>query len=218
MTEPRVLCLCPSHIPQFAKRAAKFYLSQTYPLVAWNYWDTAGSKLSIGTIRNKLISETPFLSEFTHIAHFDHDDYSAPERIADQLRFMLQENAEVTGYSDMAFYDATLDRCLWYDSRMRRNYALGTSLLYKREVWEQLPFPDQTPEDTTWQFRHGKTIAQSSVRDGKIMMFQTLHGGNASARASAAAFDPSPKEIEDQVRAILLRFPLSSAPTIGPTP
>src|SRR5262245_51000937 len=40
------------------------------------------------------------------IIHWDSDDWSAPDRIADQVERLEQSGKSVTGYSEIIFYDA----------------------------------------------------------------------------------------------------------------
>ncbi len=108
---------------------------------------------TVGALRN-CANRMAALYELDILAHFDMDDWSAPERLQYQLDFMRSTGVPVVGFNTMAFYDAVRDRVLYYDSRMT-NYGLGTSLFYKREAWERVKFPDITPEDTTWQHQIG---------------------------------------------------------------
>lgn len=198
------VCICPAHAhPEFVQRATDCFNSQRYPLKRFELLDTSGlSGWSVGAIRNTLISHSSHPGEI--IAHFDYDDWSAPERLSQQVALMELTGRPIVGYYDMAFYDQTRDRVLFYDSNMR-NYALGTSLMYHREIWEKNPFPDQTPEDTTWQFKIGpQNIASiSSIRKGKPMMIQVYHGANAAASVHGAMFEPASPELDREVRRIL---------------
>lgn len=177
--------------------------------ISWS--DPLRGAYSVGYLRNRglrLIEEQH--GKINLIAHFDDDDWSAPERLTEQVAFMEHTGADVVGYCDMPFYDAVHDKVYFYDSRVKA-YTLGTALLYKREVWEKVPFPDVTPEDTTWQHsvaRAGFTIcSESSIRDRKVRMIQTLHGGNASAHLTKSAFEPAEAWLDQEVRRILAKVP-----------
>ncbi len=213
---PRVLCICPAHLPAFKERIEACFHSQTYENKVWAYWNTVGMKWTVGKLRNMLIDAAVDKS-FDIIAHFDQDDWSAPTRLAEQVAFMQRNGAQVVGYGDMPFYDIDRDKVLFYDSRNPR-YALGTSLLYRREVWEKHPFPDATPEDTVWQngLPKGSVLSESSVQPSvtftpmnvpltkpmRLMMVQTIHKGNASPKRGAR-FQPASPEIEAAVRKVL---------------
>ncbi len=208
MTDPLICCICldPGGRPDFTARAKRSFASQSYSEKTSMFVDTAGSKLSIGALRNGAVDVILRKRPSDIIAHWDWDDWSAPDRLQYQLDFMRSTGVPVVGFNDMAFYDAVRDRVLYYDSRMT-NYALGTSLFYKREAWERVKFPDITPEDTTWQHQigHDNIRGCSSIVDGKPMMIQVLHGGNAAANASGAIFEKASAELEKQVREILAK-------------
>lgn len=204
MNEPRVLCICPWHRkPEWAERSSESFNSQSYLGRVLLCMDTSTWKVSIGVVRNRMIAED--VSKADLIAHFDYDDWSAPDRLADQVAFMQETGADVTGYSDMLFYDEIRDKVVFYDSR-HSDYCLGTSLLYKREVWERNPFPDSMVEDTTWENQLKKLgvkiVSRSSIRDGKPLMIATIHSANTSKKIGAA-FKPSGDEMERQVRSLL---------------
>ena len=71
------------------------------------------------------------------IAHFDDDDYSAPGRLADQIARLLESGKAVTGFHSMRFTDGLR----WWKYEGTRNYALGTSLCYRRSWWREHSFP-----------------------------------------------------------------------------
>ncbi len=231
MTDPLICCIMPCHRnPAFIRRAIRSFRSQSYlrrwllvldnaavgkhadiqdeckrrpSEIAW-FNRPEHSGCTVGGLRNYAIGEIPQRLGVNAIAHFDYDDWSAPNRLQYQLDFMRSTGVAVVGFNDMCFYDAVRDRVLFYDSRMT-NYGLGTSLFYKREAWERVKFPDITPEDTTWQHQigHDNIRGCSSIVDGKPMMIQVLHGGNAAANASGAIFEKASEALEKQVREIL---------------
>ncbi len=184
MDEPLVCCILPYHTKEFIDRSLACFLEQTYK----NHWlvdaDTSGSKASIGEIRNNLIARTP---RNCLIAHWDHDDWSSPERLAQQVA-VIQAGAAITGYHDLPFYDVEQDRVLFYQSNMT-GYAVGTSLMYRREVWERTPFPDQSVgEDAAWQHAVRReqghcVVSTTSVLDGKPLMVARQHSGCASQKS-----------------------------------
>jgi glycosyltransferase involved in cell wall biosynthesis len=112
--------------------------------------------LSIGALRNAAISYTdPSFRDLRAdiICHFDDDDYSHRNRIAEQVALLQASGADVAGYSDMLFWREA-DQQAWLYLGPQK--ALGTSLAYWRPTWERKPFPDQprpgfaTGEDTDW--------------------------------------------------------------------
>ncbi len=219
---PEVCCILPfKEKPQLVERAIGCFFSQDYqnkkllllntghdscdflatiPDINYHHIPAIAGK-TVGFLRNFCINNG-VTQEL--IAHFDYDDWSAPGRLSQQVALMEMTGRPVVGYYDMPFYDQVQDRVFWYDSLMR-NYTLGTALMYRRELWEKIPFPDCTPEDTTWQRQVGtdNIAAISSLRNGEPMMIQTIHGSNGAAHSSAARFDPASPSLEKRVREII---------------
>lgn len=220
MPEPHVCCLCLTRDrPEFLKRAVACFQAQTYQNRSLLIWNTgmpidygigigyeiyvsndAGKGHTIGWLRNAALTH---ISPLGHalIAHWDDDDWSCPTRLAEQVAFMESSGAPVVGYRDMPFYDEVHDRVTVYKSKRQFGYVLGTSLLYKREVWERTPFPDVMQEDTRWQMTvgAGNIKSQSSI-DGPIKMFATIHKGNTSPKGRYPA---ASKEVGAAVREVL---------------
>jgi len=105
-----------------------------------------------------------------HHRHFDHDDWSCPTRLAEQVAFLQSSGASIVGYRDMPFYDVRTQRVTFYQ-QPKPNYALGTSLMYWRSAWEQHPFIETIgDEDEKLQKALGydKVATQSSVIYGRM--------------------------------------------------
>ncbi len=203
MDEPLVCCILPSHIPGFIEQSVRCFHSQTYEHKELIAVDTSRLKITIGAIRNNLIEITP---RACLIAHWDHDDWSSPERLAQQVA-VIKAGAAVTGYHDLPFYDVDTDRVLFYRSGMT-GYAVGTSLLYRREVWERTPFPDKSVgEDASWQHAVRReqghcVVSTSSVADGNPLMVARMHSGNTCKKFGNNYAAATP-ELERAVRACI---------------
>ena len=112
------------------------------------------------------------------IAHWDDDDHSAPDRLADQLRRLSESGKSVTGFRSMRFTDG-VD---WWQYTGEVNYALGTSLVYRRGWWRANRFPSvQIGEDNQF-VRHAATCRQMVSVDAGLLMHATVHPGNTSKR------------------------------------
>ncbi len=203
MDEPLVCCILPYHTTEYFAQAVRGFHSQTYEYKELVAADTSSLKITIGAIRNNLVSHT---TRNCLIAHWDHDDWSAPERLAQQVA-VIQAGAAITGYHDLPFYDVDADRVLFYQSNMT-GYAVGTSLLYRREVWEKTPFPDKSMgEDASWQHAVRReqghcVVSTTSVVDGKPMMVARMHSGNTCKKFGANYTAASP-ELERAVRLVV---------------
>lgn len=152
MTEPLVCAVMLTRDrPELAKRAVECFRAQTYlnkRLLIWNTGDDASLQLnslsefqvfaairnqSIGTMRNfateyagSLLStvQPGLLSEYADIiVHWDDDDWSHPNRIAEQVALLQASGADVVGYNEMLFWREA--RCLSCGDRMTLDEYTG---------------------------------------------------------------------------------------------
>jgi hypothetical protein len=177
-------------------------------LTKFQYLPNKRGEQTTGALRNQCIALGDVDEQCDFIAHFDHDDISAPDRLQRQLEHIQTTGKLVTGFYDIPMYDARKDK-VWIYRNDKTNYAVGTSLFYRREAWERVKFPDKTPEDNIWRHRVGlENFESQSVfreEDGTPMMVQVVHGGNASARifAGMKRFKEASAEQEKAVRALI---------------
>ena len=138
-----------------------------YPLVIWIPEESRGR--TIGELRNAANSHVEGvevdLSAGTSkdcggdiLIHWDSDDFSHPNRIAEQVALLQSSGAECVGYREMLFWRQIQKRDIvdgpegrepgiWYSdgeawlyTNPDPRYALGTSLCYWRKTWERKPF------------------------------------------------------------------------------
>lgn len=212
----------------FTDRAVKCFLAQTYEPKSLFVYDTGsvlwddtfpldeaieqvsaqGSKSSIGKLRNLAIeeaSECVYGANAKIIMHFDSDDWSAPTRMEEQVRFLVDSKADCVGYNEMLFWDTLKcsilvdpskrgpngEGCLgtvesigeaWHYRSTHPHDILGTSLCYWREVWERRAFADTSQGEDERFVRGLNCGAQSAIYklDWGIQMVATIHGGNTS--------------------------------------
>jgi len=118
------------------------------------------------------------------IAHWDDDDHSEPERLADQLRRLDESGKSVTGFRSMRFTDG-ID---WWKYNGTHNYALGTSLVYRREWWRANRFKSvQIGEDNQF-VRNADTRGEFVSADAGLLMHATIHPGNTSKRTLGSSW------------------------------
>lgn len=126
------------------------------------------------------------------IVHWDDDDWSAPNRISDQIARL--DNCAVTGYHTMLFWEEAKQRASRYENGPR--YALGSSLCYRREFWLKHRFPEQNiGEDNTFVNVAAEASTLISVH-GRQQMVARVHSGNTSKNKSQFA-QVSDTEIPD---------------------
>lgn len=224
--------------PELARKAVAAFRAQTYPakrlLILDSgtddfsesddpdgdvFWTTTmshgGDRLhrkTIGELRNEAAA---FWTEFPILIHWDDDDWSHPNRIAEQVALLQSSGADVVGYNEMLFWrESRAGKSIpdprtphfprptmepgeaWLYTNPNPGYALGTSLCYWRKTWERKPF-EATSRGEDLQFITGlKCVGESSVRhypdkspvtahDYAPRMIARIHGGNTST-----AYDP----------------------------
>lgn len=113
------------------------------------------------------------------IAHFDDDDFSHPDRLACQIRLLLSSpGCQVAGYCSMRFTDGVS----WWRYNGTQKYALGTSLVYRRDWWRLHHFPEvQIGEDNGFAQQAATRGALVTVEAGE-MQWATIHPENTSPR------------------------------------
>lgn len=146
------------------------------------------------------------------IAHWDSDDWSAPERLSEQVELLQSSGALATGYHEALFWDSTKaqievdpSKCgpegvgalgtvksagqAWLYSSPNPIFLLGTSLCYWRSIWEKIPFAHvNTAEDLGWinKLKAKDRVAVSSLRP-EPRMIASIHGGNTTAKIVSSA-------------------------------
>jgi glycosyltransferase involved in cell wall biosynthesis len=136
-------------------------------------------RLSIGAKRNLACSR----AQGRIIAHWDSDDWSAPERTEDQVIRLLDAGLSVTGYSNMYFTDGST----WLRYHGAPERAIGTSLMYTREWWEANPFNVSVVSGEDVAFSHTAASRKQLVTaDARLLMYATNHADNTSPRVIAA--------------------------------
>lgn len=143
---------------EFARMALDCFLSQDYPKKELVILDDIGEPSFGATYILRVMSKNPNVrysriqdgtipykrnrccatANGEIITHFDSDDWSAPDRITDQVNRLGAY--PMTGYDSILFYDVAKTVAYKYRG-IRNNYAVGTSLMYLRSWWEKHPFP-----------------------------------------------------------------------------
>lgn len=180
---------------QYAREALECFLSQTWPDKELVILDDADDpsfpsgvdlpnvqyhlltrRLTVGAKRNMACSRASG-GDRDVIAHFDSDDFSAPQRIEDQATRLIDRNVQITGFHSMRFLHVASGE--WWKYRGASCYSLGTALMYTREFWKAHPFPDvNVGEDNHVTSRAGKI---ASVDAGEMMWART-HAGCTDSR------------------------------------
>lgn len=191
-----VTCVCPTTAARrlWLPRAIKCFQAQTYQdrelLIVTDpgYSPEVPPDPRIRVIeappRIRLGEKRNFCSENAGsiIAHWDDDDWSAPERLELQMERLQKSGKAVTGYRFMKFTDGVR----WWRYEGDSTYAFDTSLLYRREWWASHPFDgEQSGFDVIFVAR-ARGSRQIEIADCGDVMYATNHAANTSPRTILA--------------------------------
>ncbi len=179
---------------------------------------------SIGVLRNVANKFAGQLTGADIIAHWDSDDWSHPNRIAEQVMLLQSSGAECVGYNEMLFWATCCPDYgeAWLYRSQLPNYAIGTSMMYWRGTWERNPFPDRSEgcDDLYWHTgERVKIFAGSSVPDltwgrhsvtvkpedigAEPRMIASLHGGNTCAEIKPGVEWTRASEWDEYARGVM---------------
>jgi hypothetical protein len=179
----------------FQHQAVACFNSQTYTGGLRLLTLPADPARTIGAMRNYANS---LLTDCDIVCHWDDDDWSHSNRIAEQVALLQATGADCVGYNEMLFWDQRPGQqdgislsAAWLYSNPNPRYALGTSLCYWRRAWEARPFQDiNHGEDTEWlrSVKCDGWAAMSQYVDCGYdpRMIARIHSGNSSS-----GYDPA---------------------------
>jgi glycosyltransferase involved in cell wall biosynthesis len=141
-------------------------------------------RLCLGAKRNECVRQ----ARGDLILHWDDDDWMAPHRIRYQVEALLREGAEVCGVRRMLFHEPATGATWLYDyPTAERRWVIGGSLLYTRDFWRRLPFPDiQVGEDT--RFVWGRELDRLVVLPDLTFYVALIHPGNTSPKVCTGSY------------------------------
>lgn len=156
-------------------------------------------RLNIGQLRNFAMT---LLSRCDIVCNWDDDDWSAPERIADQVKLLQESGCDAVGYREMLFwrhehyseYLPTLGASAethtlhhpgeaWLYRNTDPRYIISTSLCYWRKTWERVPFAVTPIREWKPWFEGGVQTfgALDQTLGGGPKMIAEIHGSNTCA-------------------------------------
>jgi hypothetical protein len=161
--------------PDLVRLAQQSYQRQTYPHK--ELWILDDDENMIARKRNRLCG----IVGGEIVIHWDSDDWSSEGRMLDQVRRLQDTGRQVTGYHSLIFHVADSDRYVKY--RGAKNYALGTSLCYRREWWQRHRFSEARAVGEDNEFVSEAAASGELVTvDGGEMMVALIHAGNTSKK------------------------------------
>ncbi len=231
MSDPTVACIMLTRDrPEYARRAVECFRAQTYAnkrLLVVNSGEgplfnehgpyllepcfIGADALSIGELRNlgcksACECDPPFKPDI--FVHWDDDDWSHPNRIAEQVALLQSSGADCVGYREVLFWRTgrpegvhTLGLDRWQtqpcteESYLYTNndprYCVGSSFCYWRKAWEERPFEDVMREEDGRWLKGVHSVGITALRapngiqvgsafdDFKPRMICRVHAGNA---------------------------------------
>lgn len=124
------------------------------------------------------------------IWHLDSDDWSAPTRMAEQVKLLEESGKSVAGFHSMLFYVEPSGATYKYVND--KSFSLGTSLMFTKAFWASHPFrqdPAAAPnvgEDSVFVKAALNTGELISVDAGQLMVAR-IHESNTSIKDTGGA-------------------------------
>jgi len=201
--------------PQYAKRAVEAFRAQTYANKRLYICDTGietcglenlfSVQIGVFDCRDAQRKEPRTIGDLRNMAgrnitsdillHWDDDDYSHPNRIAEQVALLQSSGADVVGYNELLFWRepqrsvhpygtggspidmGTNPGEAWLYSSKNRQYALGTSFCMWRSAWQRKPFEATSIGEDERFLRGLKVAAVSSLPQKCSGCYERQHLG-----------------------------------------
>jgi hypothetical protein len=135
------------------------------------------------------------------IVHWDDDDRQAPHRLSYQARAMSDGRASLCGSNRVLYFDAASGRAWLYAySSGARSWVAGSSLCYRRSLWQANPFaPVAVREDT--RFVWSAAAQRPIVLDDHRFFVAMIHPQNSNRKTTdGVCWSPVPI---NEVRSLL---------------
>lgn len=129
---------------------------------------------TIGALRNA----ANYLATAALIAHWDDDDWSHAQRLAEQVALLEASGKQCVGYREVLFWDTRESPSeAWIYRNPDLRWAAGASMLYRRELWERQHFGDHPHEDQRWWLTPLVSANCIGTADPEQRMICQMHAG-----------------------------------------
>jgi len=198
MKMPKVSCIMPTcYGERYVRTAVQCFLDQDYEgelelvVLDNNTEDHCFSTFAfdefkyirtrrkpVGALRNEAIRE----ASGEVICIWDEDDWSAPNRISNQVARLLSTGKQVTGWHNVLYWDegASGTYKFYFESRIGANhppYAMGASHCFWKSWWEKHPYIEQGAEDRIFSDEAMHRQQLDSCDAGQLYVAR-FHGSN----------------------------------------
>jgi glycosyltransferase involved in cell wall biosynthesis len=212
---PLVSCIMPTHNRRrFVPQALQWFLGQDYPnrelIVVDDGSDPVADLMpederiryvrlartcTIGEKRNRACS----LARGQIIAHWDDDDWMAPNRLTHQVAALRSREVDVCGWDRLTFVDPDAGEAWAYRYRGARPWVAGGTLCYWKHFWAEHPFAAMNDgEDTRFVWRASPD--RVLVLDVPELYVARIHRGSSSRKhVQSPRWQPRPLSTVMQV-------------------
>lgn len=183
MNTPLVSVITPSIRPDIISRCIELFKAQDYPNKEQIIIPAGGF---IGEKRNRGCEA----AKGEIIVHMDDDDYYAPDYISKAVKFLLENNADVTGLSSCYFYNEKDGKAwdwVYTDAKKAMPYVCEASMVYRKSVWQRRPFRNESNGEGLYFLAHLPRIIPHNYKDGFIAY---IHGSNTASQHAIERFKP----------------------------
>ncbi len=126
---------------------------------------------NIGLKRNKMCG----MANGEIILFMDSDDYYRDDWTSKQVEALLTTNADITGLSELYFYDPIKNLAWFYKYWDKTKWVHGSTMAFKKELWNNHKFkPTPYGEDTIFVWECNCKIVPHYYKEGHISI---IHSG-----------------------------------------
>lgn len=218
---PLVSCIMPTFERRpFVRQAIGYFLRQDYPakelVIVDDGADAIGElvpadprikyhrldrRMILGAKRNLACD----LAAGPLIAHWDDDDWIAPNRLRVQVAALERRGVDLCGASHLLFYQPERRLASRYTyPAAQRPWVAGSSLVYRKELWARSPFPDvPVGEDT--RFVWSPAVRALADVGNERCVVGIIHRRNTATKSARGTYwsDRPVEEVEDLLGADL---------------
>ena len=119
------------------------------------------------------------------IIHFDSDDWSARDRVRDQIERLesghAHSGAQMSGYHSVFYWSMLTDKAYRYVHQPQ--YSLGSAMCYFKSFWKTHPFPDRSHSEDNHVTFQAKNAGQLVSSDGFQRLICRVHQTNVTQSA-----------------------------------
>jgi glycosyltransferase involved in cell wall biosynthesis len=123
-----------------------------------------------------------------YLFHWDDDDWYPPWRIRRQMNEFAQTGLDISGSSEILYYDGVADQAWRYSYALNgSSWVCGNTLAYRKGYWERYKFPDlQIGEDAKFIWAGGQN-GVIDMRDASICVAM-IHAGNTCTKVTSGPY------------------------------